>query len=391
MPSRARRGLRAGVALVTVAGLQVAGAASAAALPGEGIVRDIAGSAWDGVTGALAGWVLDAVGFFTRGVLHFLGTAAAPDVTAVWFAGPGSPFASVRAIAAVLVVGFALLAVIQGVARGDVGLMVGRIAAGLPAAAVATLGVTVVTAKLVALTDLLCASVLDPVGVPAQRFLTGFTVTTAATGTGFAVVLVAVVAALAGLALWAELLVRTALIYILVALSPLAFAAAVWPAARGTARRLVELLLGVIVSKLVISVVLAIGVAAVGGVGLDAQGGTGDEIAVGLGQLLVGAVLLGLAAFAPFLTLRLFPLAEAATVAHGVTRAPVRTGISALYLTNSVTRLASARTTAPIASGSDGIVAPAVIATRAATAAFDVGRATHAPPAQNGGGEDPKP
>jgi hypothetical protein len=377
----------AGVTTVVGVG-QVWAAPAASAFPGEGIIRNAAGSAWEGITKALASWVLDAVGFFAQGVLHFLGTAAAPDVTGMWFAGPGSPFASVRLIAGVLLVGFALLAVLQGVMRGDVNMMFGRVLGGVPAAVLAIGAVTVITDKLVALTDALAAGVLDPTGPAAARFLSGFTLTTTMTGNGFAVVLVAVIAAVAGLALWAELLIRTALIYILIALSPLAFAAMVWPAARGTARRLTELLLAVIMSKLVIAVVLAIGVAAMGGVGLDASGGTGTQAAQGLGQLLVGAVLLGLAAFAPFLTLRLFPFAEAATVAHGVSRAPIRTAISALYLTNSATRLATVKTGGG-AAGSADVIPAAVTATRAATAAFDLGRATTTPPS-SGGGEEPR-
>ena len=57
---------------------------------------------------------------------------------------------------------------------------------------------------------------------------------------GFAVVLVGLIAVIGGLLLWVELLVRSAIVYLLVALSPLAFAAMVWPAVRGVARRLAE-------------------------------------------------------------------------------------------------------------------------------------------------------
>lgn len=394
-PTTPRRHLRRAVPATGVVAVTVVGTARpAAAFPGEGILRDAAGSAFDGITGAVTGWVLDAVGFFARGVLQFLGTAAEPDVTAIWFAGPNSPFATVRMIAGLLLVAFALLAVIQGVMRGDAGLMVGRVAAGIPAAVLATVAVTVVTAKLLELTDALSAAVLDPAGPAAERFVSGLTLTSTVTGTGFAVVLVAVLAAIAGLALWAELLIRAALVYVLVALSPLAFAAMVWPTARGAARRLTELLLAVILSKLVISIVLAIGVAAVGGVGLDAgDRGVGDRIAVGVGQLLIGAVLLALAAFAPFLTLRLFPLTEQATVAQGVSRAPIRTGISAFYLTNSATRLATMSTSAAVA-GPVGAIPAAVTATRAATAAYDIGRTattTAAPAPAPASGIGPQP
>ncbi len=186
---------------------------------------------------------------------------------------------------------------------------------------------------------------LAPTGPPATEFLSGFgTATLAATG-GFAVVLVGIFAVLAALAVWAELLVRSALIYLLVALSPLAFAATLWPAARGLCRRLVELLLAVVVSKFVICVAVAVGVASLGGAGSAADSGAGlaETASIGLGTLVVGTVILGLAAFAPFVVLKLLPLAEAAVVAQGVSRSPMRAAQGAArgaYTLDSLSRIA---------------------------------------------------
>jgi hypothetical protein len=213
-------------------------------------------------------------------------------------------------------------------------------------------------------------TIVDPRGPDATRFIRGLiTAQVVGAGAGFSIALVATITAIAAMLLWAELLVRAALIYILVALSPLAFAASVWPAARTTARRLLELLLAMIVSKLVVAVALAVGIAAVGTVGLDG----GADTAGVVGQLLVGAVVLGVAAFAPFLTLRLFPLAESAGVAHGVSRAPVRTTISAVYLTNSVGRLAAGAATG---GGAAAVLPAATTATKAATDGFALGQAS---------------
>lgn len=369
-----RRLLQAATVAAMTTLVIVLGASPASAYPGEGLVRGAVGSAWDHVVDALTAWVLGGVAFLAHGVLNVLGSSSTPHVTAMWFSGAGSPFESVKAIAAVVMVACALLAIIQGAVRGDIGAMVTRVLGGIPLAVLATIAVTAVTDQLLGLTDAFAASILDPTGADAARFLSGLTVASTVTGNGFAIVIVALIAAFGALALWVELLVRAALIYILVALSPLAFAAAIWPAARGTARRLVELLLAVIVSKLVVSIALAIGIAAVGGVGLDTSGGVVDGAASAAGQLLVGGVVLGVAAFAPFLTLRLFPVAEAAGVAHGVSRAPVRTAISALYLANSASRLASAPLAQP--GMSSGVMPAAETATRAATAGFDLGRAS---------------
>ena len=59
-----------------------------------------------------------------------------------------------------------------------------------------------------------------------------------------------------------------------------------------------------------------------------------------------------LAAFAPFVILRLFPAVEAATVARGISRAPARATQTALLSALTVTRLAGvAQAAAPSAAG----------------------------------------
>src|SRR5581483_10523068 len=79
-------------------------------IPGVGIVKDalggVTGWAFDKVAAGISKWVLGAV--------EFLRTSAKPDVEAAWFAGPGSPYAAVRNIAGLLLLGFVLLGLIQG-------------------------------------------------------------------------------------------------------------------------------------------------------------------------------------------------------------------------------------------------------------------------------------
>lgn len=331
-------------------------------LPGTGIVTDVIGgvSGWtfDKIADGVANWVLGGVAYFTNGVLNFLKTAARPQVDAAWFAGPGSPFATVRNIAAVLMVGFAFLGLLQGLVKGDPGAMACRIAADLPLAVLGIVATVTVTTKLLDLTDALSTTVLGQSDGQALHFLGRFSGLGFASG-GFAVVVVGLLAIVAALLLWVELMVRSALVYLLVAVSPLAFAAMVWPAARGVLRRTAHLLLAVIVSKFVIAVALAVGVAALGattGGGQELAGaavlggsvtsGTSDPGA-GLGMLFVGAVILALAAFAPFIVLRLIPVAEAAVAAQGVSRGPARATQSALgtyYYAHSLGRLGGSGT-----------------------------------------------
>jgi hypothetical protein len=140
------------------------------------------------------------------------------------------------------------------------------------------------------------------------------------------------------------LIIRASLVYLLVAISPLGFAATLWPTARGFLRKTIEILIAVILSKFVICVALAIGTAALSGAGTAGEPGAGVAEGVGasVGSLMVGAVLLGLAAFAPFVVVKLIPVAEAALVAQGISRSPARTaqtGLSTYSSMRMVSRL----------------------------------------------------
>jgi hypothetical protein len=120
----------------------------------------------------------------------------------------------------------------------------------------------------------------------------------------FLLFLVALLTAAAAIALWIEMLMRDAAVYIVVLMLPLAFAAMVWPARRVWAVRTAELLVALILSKFAIVAVLALGAAALG----HSDGG---------GGMLIGLVLVTLAAFSPWALVRMLPLAELASGAAG--------------------------------------------------------------------------
>lgn len=328
----------------------------------------LGGWAFEKVADGIAKWVLDAVEFFVNGAIDFLRTSSTPDVSAVWFSGSNSPYAAVRNVAAFLIVGFVFLGIIQGLITGDTGGMIRRIAGTLPAAIGGMVITTAVVGRLLELTDAMSNAVLANTNDQALHFLSGFGVAVTTATTGFAAVILGSVAVLAGLLLWIELIIRASLVYILVAISPLGFAATLWPSARGILRKTVELLLAVIVSKLVISITLAIAVAALSGAGTagTAGAGFGSNAGSSVGALLVGAVLLGLAAFSPFIVLKLVPVAEAALVAQGVSRSPLRaaqTGMSSAYSASMLTRLAgggsSASSGTSSGAGAPGATGPA--------------------------------
>jgi len=322
------------------------------------IVSDVVGAVFDNTIGwdGITNWVLGAVGFFVGGTVDFLLNSASPDLTSAWFSGPGSPFATVRNIAGLLLLGFLFLGIIQGLLAGDVSAMVRRVSVDLPGAIIGMVATTVVADRLIVLTDALSTEVLSNSDGQALHFLSGFGVTVTTATQGFAAVLLGLVAILAGFLVWVELMIRSVLIYVLVALSPLAFATTVWPAAKGVMRRMIELTMAVVFSKLVIAIAISVGVAALSGAGAAGPNGAPivDQAAAGMGTLFVGTAVLMMAAFSPFLLLKLIPMAEAALVAQGVSRSPVR-GVQAtignVHQAQSLTRLAGTNSQGALPTG----------------------------------------
>jgi large-conductance mechanosensitive channel len=305
-----------------------------------------ANTLWNQIVGGLVSWVLDSIAWFVDAVLAFFQRTSTPDLASGWFAGAPagagahSPYGVVVSLALSLLLLCVLLSVLHGLVLGEGPAMAARLARDVPLAVlgmVATIGVVQV---LLGAADQLSAQILSSTDAGAHATDVLRTLSTATAFNGqptFVVFLLGLVAVLGAFLLWVELLVRASLLYVLIALSPLAYAAFVWPTARRVLHRLAELVVALVLSKVVIAITLAVAASA-----LASSPSTttipGDEAK--LGTLLVGTIMFLLAAFAPFLILRLFPLVEAATVARGVSRAPARATQTALLTTLTVTRLA---------------------------------------------------
>ena len=141
-------------------------------------------------------------------------------------------------------------------------------------------------------------------------------------GSSAALVIAALVAIVAALAIVIELLARQALVYAAVLFLPLAFAAMVWPQLMRWTIRLVELTVTAVLAKFIIVSVLVLGAAAFTSPG---GGGPFDSQAPPGGTLLVGMLLVGLAAMSPVALLWALPTFETAVLAqfHGSARAPL--------------------------------------------------------------------
>jgi hypothetical protein len=281
-------------------------------------------------------------------VFGYFTDATEPNVQADWFVTGTGPFKTTATIGATLLVLFVFIGIVQGVIAGDVGGMLRRISVDLPLSVLGMVGVVTITQALIGLTDVLSGYVLRSFEDETRTFLDAIATVGAQHDPGttaFVLVLLGLAAALGGIILVAELAIREALIYIVVALAPLAFATLLWPAMKGVSRKLLELLCALILSKLVIAI--ALGVASAAAVGMGTKGSTtaiptpesvtqtpagSNNQAVGL--LLAAAVTFGVAAFSPMLIARLLPLTEGAIVAQGVRGGPIRAGHQGMMMAN---------------------------------------------------------
>lgn len=319
----------------------------------DALAGDAASSAlgwsFEKVIGGLVAWVLDGVAWVVGAVFGFIDTSTSPAVTAAWFVGDGSrdgPYRMMVGVAASLLVLFVFAGLIQGVLNGDIGGIGRRMGLDLPVAIGGMVSTVAITQVVIDLTDAISAAILAGFGTDIRAFMDGIATVGQLTGgaaTALVVFLLGLFTLLAGLVIFVELVIRSALIYLVVALCPLAFAALVWPATRGVLRKTLELLCALIVSKVVIALALAIGAAALGGAGnaptaapelapptatAGAAGTAGESdaatVTAAAGVLLAGLATFAVASFSPFVLLRLFPVAEAAIAAQGLRGGPVR-------------------------------------------------------------------
>ena len=320
-------------------------------------VGDAASSGFEAMVGGLTAWVVDAVVWLVGGVFNFFLDSTDPNVQADWFITGDGPYATTAALGGVLLVVFVFAGIAQGVVNGDVGGMLRRIALELPMSVLGMVGLVTITQLLIRVTDELSGAVLSNFQDDVAEF--GQVVGTLAFmqgqhATAFVVFLFGLVAVIAGLVLVAELVVRASLIYIVVALAPLVFASRLWPATKGASRKLLDLLVALILSKLVIAI--ALGVAAAAAVGTGSGGEVtalaspevftedpGGSVTQAVGILLTAAAAFGVSAFSPLLIARLLPMTEAAVIGQGIKGAPARAAQQGLMAANTLQMVSGRR------------------------------------------------
>lgn len=273
-------------------------------------------------------WIGDAAKAVTDQIVSFVSNATGVDLAGAFGANAhtAAVFHKVLGLSGVLMVGFVFLGVIQGLVRYDPA-SIARVAfVRVPVSIAGTVALVAVVDLLLKVTDGACAFVIADASGDLASFTQTISSAATATGNGAAAGLLGLVYLIGALLCLMALVVRSALIYLLIAIAPVLLAARVWPAAEGAFKKLCEITLALIVSKFAIALALGIGAALLAdGTNLGTNSASGvDSAGQSIGKLAAGAAIMGVAAFCPFLLLKLMPLVETAVLAQGIGSAPMR-------------------------------------------------------------------
>jgi hypothetical protein len=265
----------------------------------------------DGVNAVLSGlsqWVASGAEWLLAQIGDVLVGSTSVDVGASWFT---THYQEMGALSGAVLLPLLLVSTLQAIYRQSASHLLRVFFLQLPLALLlGVVGIQVVRLCL-AITDAMCNAVAGGSGSDVKALLAGL-VKGLVTAVGdpsmatFVLLLVGLLVAVGAFVLWLELLIRAAAVYAAVLFLPLALATLVWPAISHMARRLVETIAALILSKFVIVATLSLAAGAI-------SSGTSGS---GFASVLAGGALLVLATFTPFTILRLIPMIEAGAVGH---------------------------------------------------------------------------
>jgi type IV secretion system protein TrbL len=296
-------------------------------VPGQ-VAGDVAGAAAGSVFDQLTKWITDGASWLTGQIAKAIDRTTTPELQAGWYE---ARFKSMAALGLGLAVLVAMVALASAALRRDPEAL-GATFIGMFRAGIGTAVVVGLTAMALAVADDVTTSISEAaVGKNATEFwssvgrgwrsignpegdaaqsTTGSSTAGQVTSTVVAgkaapppavAFFFALVSVVAGFAVWIELLLRSAAIYVAVLFMPAALAAGVWPSLRSWQSKLTRALFVLIAMKPVVVTVLALA-------GSAATAALAGQASDGVGVLLAAVVIFALAAWAPWALLHLISI-----------------------------------------------------------------------------------
>lgn len=277
----------------------------------------------DGVQGAASDYVLGGLGSaFVAGAaqvgelaLKALDAGTAIDLGAGWFRANVAVIAS---IALPGVVGLFVIQVVSSVLRREPGGLA-RAVVGVGKAVLGAALALAITQLALTAVDELCGYIASTAGYTVSSAAAEFFRFSALAALSPALqILVGLLLIVGFLLLWGVLLFRKAALVLVAVFAPIAFAGSAWDQTRVWTRRWLEVVGALVFCKVVIVVTFVVGASAFTGTGPVVAGQPPTDASAGLSDMLVGVLLLAIAAFAPWLTFRFVHWSglEAASVMH---------------------------------------------------------------------------
>ena len=277
---------------------------------GTGLASSIAGPIASSLLSEVGAGVQQAATWLVQQVFTLIEQSTTPNVASSWFV---PEVQLMEQVGGLVILPVLMLATIGPVLRQD-GRRLARVwGIGLPVAIFAGFAASELTGVAIQATDYLSEAAVGPSpDALSQAFVHAASSSAVAAAPLFVQILLAGVTVVGAMTIWLELTLRSAGIYLATFFMPVVLVAYIWPSTAELARRGVQVLASLVLSKFVIVASLGLGFAAV------TDGSAQAAVS--------GAAILLMAAFAPFALLRLAPVAEASVIAHleGMSRRPVR-------------------------------------------------------------------
>ena len=262
-------------------------------------VRNLPGSIIDATVGRFNSWIAETAGGLLDTVMLWLLDSTTPHLGSPWFQ---DLFLSMVSIGVVIVAAGLLIELIRAALAGSPRTALNAIKR-LPAIILAWAATIIVADAFLVVIDYWTRLIVGDTDLGATLTTTmgtGALMNLGPVGAPVAA-LAAVLVLIATLTLLIMVVVRSALLYVLVAFSPLAFAFSTTESMAGATRRIFEMFLGFALAKVVAVTTIVIGAHLMAGQS-------------GFAGVITGAVVLGIGGFSPMLIMRLLPVGEMAAV-----------------------------------------------------------------------------
>jgi len=319
-----------------------------------GAVSDAAGAVLDKTVQFIFGLIVGAVTGVTDGLISLMNATSGIDF--------GTDLASVSdlrsmvlGMSMLMILGSLFMSIMGSLAAGEPGKIVRSVFVDVPGAVFFTMLFIVFLDKLLELVDLASVAAMGDVGDSLGQVAAALVIGNTVTGVGdagFLSLIFGILYIFGALMVWAELLIRSALIFIMVVLAPLGYAMRANPSTKRIARRTSEVLVALVLSKFGIAVAFGVGARLIdAAIETPGEGaGTGADISA----MFIGTTVVVLAAFMPWMLLKMIPVMEAATAMQGAERGPMRTAGTAVAAVGAVAGI-KALAGASAASGGAGV------------------------------------